>query len=117
MSRQLSVGLIVIGDEILNGRVVDSNSNLAVKLFSEWGLETKRITVVGDDLKEIREQVSTFSSLFDYVVTSGGIGPTADDVTFEAVAEVRLKVFPEDNTLLQCCVKVRPSNFGQLSKF
>ena len=87
MSR-LSVGLIVIGDEILNGRVVDCNCKLALKLFSEWGFETKRVSFVGDNLDEISEQVSTFSTLYNYVVTSGGIGPTADDVTFEAVAKV-----------------------------
>ena len=87
--RKQTVGLIIIGDEILNGRVEDTNSRFALKQFFQWGAKVKRITVLPDEIESISDEVAKFAEMYDFVVTTGGIGPTDDDVTYRAVAKVR----------------------------
>lgn len=81
-----SVGLIMIGDEILKGKTPDTNSNYAIKRFREKGLEVKRIAVIGDDHDEIKRELQLQRNIVDVIITSGGVGPTHDDVTIKAVA-------------------------------
>ncbi|XP_076757965.1 FAD synthase [Xylocopa sonorina] len=81
-----TVGIIVIGNEILKAQVKDVNCYFACKLLYEYGVKVQKILVVRDDLKEIANEVKQCSQMFNYVFTSGGIGPTHDDVTYEAVA-------------------------------
>lgn len=83
----LTAGIIIIGDEILNGRVTDSISPFLCQRFHAIGIRTKRISVVADDIDMIALDVKSFSDSFDIVVTTGGVGPTHDDVTYEAVAK------------------------------
>lgn len=82
----LTAGIIIIGDEILNGRVTDSISPFLCQRFHTIGVRTKRIGVIADDIDAIASDVKSFSESFDIVVTTGGVGPTHDDVTYEAVA-------------------------------
>ena len=82
-----SAGLIVIGDEMLKGQVQDTNSHYLTKHLHQKGIRVSRISVLPDDIDVIAAEVKTFTKTFDYVLTSGGIGPTHDDVTFEAVAQ------------------------------
>src|SRR5512139_2220997 len=81
-----TAGIIIIGDEILSGKVQDSNSFFMVKELRTRGVEVRRICVIPDDTREIARAVKTFSDLFDHVFTTGGIGPTHDDVTIEGIA-------------------------------
>jgi molybdenum cofactor synthesis domain-containing protein len=83
--RQASI--IIIGDEILSGMVKDTNSHYIVDRLRTIGIETKKILVIGDDIDEIGTAVKEFSGAYDIVFTSGGIGPTHDDVTIEAIAK------------------------------
>ena len=80
-------GLIVIGDEILKGQIKDTNSQYLTQHLHQKGIRVARISVLPDDIDVIAAEVKTFTKTFDYVLTSGGIGPTHDDVTFEAVAQ------------------------------
>ena len=81
-----TAGILVIGNEILSGKVVDTNSpHLCQELYA-LGVDVRRITVVPDDIEIIAQDVASFSQLFDHVFTTGGVGPTHDDVTIEAVA-------------------------------
>ncbi|OWF52384.1 FAD synthase-like [Mizuhopecten yessoensis] len=86
-SNECSAGIIVIGDEILKGQTADTNSHFICKHLFSWGVKVKRISVVGDDLQTIAKEISDFSQKFTHVITTGGIGPTHDDVTFEGVAQ------------------------------
>ncbi|XP_022918050.1 FAD synthase-like [Onthophagus taurus] len=80
-----TAGIIIIGDEILKGEVTDTNSTYLVKQLYQLGVRVRKISVVSDDIKQISEEVRSFSDNYTYVITSGGIGPTHDDVTFEAI--------------------------------
>jgi molybdenum cofactor synthesis domain-containing protein len=81
-----NAGIIIIGDEILSGRVQDSNSLFMAGRLRACGVDLLRIAVIPDDVVEISEEVGRFAARFDYVFTSGGIGPTHDDVTIEGVS-------------------------------
>jgi FAD synthetase len=81
-----TAGILVIGNEILSGKVVDTNSPHLCQELYELGVEVRRITVIPDDIDIIAQDVATFSRLFDHVFTTGGVGPTHDDVTIAAVA-------------------------------
>lgn len=82
-----TAGIIIIGDEILNGDVKDENTHFLCKRFHSLGVRVVKVSVVSDTLTSIAEEVKKFSQKYDIVVTSGGIGPTHDDVTYEGIAQ------------------------------
>jgi molybdenum cofactor synthesis domain-containing protein len=84
--RERSCALIVVGNEILSGKVQDSNAYFAARELRKIGVSLKRIAVVPDELAAIAEEVAYCSKRFDIVLTSGGVGPTHDDLTMEGVA-------------------------------
>lgn len=69
---------LIIGDEVLNGKTKDSNSNFLAKMCFDFGIELKRIEVIADDEDEIVEAARRMTEKYDMVITSGGIGPTHD---------------------------------------
>lgn len=81
-----TAGIIVIGDEILKAQVKDTNCFYACKLLYNHGVKVQKISVVQDNLVDISREIQKFTRKYNYVFTSGGIGPTHDDVTYEAVA-------------------------------
>uniref|UniRef100_A0A8B9M7D5 MoaB/Mog domain-containing protein n=1 Tax=Accipiter nisus TaxID=211598 RepID=A0A8B9M7D5_9AVES len=85
-SSTATAGIIVIGDEILKGQTQDTNSFFMCRRLRALGVRVARISVVPDEVDAIAGEVAVFAARFTYVLTSGGIGPTHDDVTFEAVA-------------------------------
>ena len=90
-----TAGLVIIGDEILNGFTTDVNLQVTSKTLASIGIPLKRVAVVSDDVDEIAYEVLAMSQKYDVVFTSGGIGPTHDDVTLKAVAQAldqRMKV-------------------------
>ena len=78
--------IVIIGDEILSGKFADENAALLIRDLRELGVRLSRITIIPDDVEEIAETVPRFSRRFDFVFTSGGVGPTHDDVTMEGIA-------------------------------
>ena len=81
-----SAGIILIGDEILSGKVEDENARFLITELRELGVSLRQIIVIPDVLDEIAAAVREFSARFDHVFTSGGVGPTHDDLTMEGVA-------------------------------
>ncbi|KAF9489519.1 Molybdopterin binding protein [Pleurotus eryngii] len=78
---------LIIGDEILNGKTHDKNSNYFARYCFEQGIELKRIEVIADDEAEIIEASRRMVRNYDFVITSGGIGPTHDDITYASLAK------------------------------
>ncbi|KAK0223821.1 MoaB/Mog domain-containing protein [Armillaria fumosa] len=78
---------LIIGDEILNGKTLEANSHFFAKYCFEYGIELKRIEVIADDETEIIEASRRMVQNYDFVVTSGGIGPTHDDITYASLAK------------------------------
>src|SRR3989454_6207661 len=81
-----TAGIILIGNEILSGKTVDANAAYLCRELRELGVEVRRVVVIPDEVSLIAEEVAAFSKAFDLVFTSGGVGPTHDDVTIEGVA-------------------------------
>ena len=79
-------GIILVGNEILSGKIIDANAAYLCRELRALGVDVRRITVIADDVEEISREVALFSRDFDLVFTSGGVGPTHDDVTIEGVA-------------------------------
>jgi molybdenum cofactor synthesis domain-containing protein len=81
-----TAGIVIIGDEILSGKFVEENAAFLIGELRALGVDLRRITVVPDDLEDIAATVVASSARFDHVFTSGGVGPTHDDVTMAAIA-------------------------------
>ncbi|GAB5587565.1 hypothetical protein Unana1_02465 [Umbelopsis nana] len=82
----VTAGCCIIGDELLNGKTRDSNAHYLAKMLFDLGVELKRIEVISDDQDDIAETVRNMSAKYDLVFTSGGIGPTLDDITYSSIA-------------------------------
>jgi molybdenum cofactor synthesis domain-containing protein len=81
-----SAGIIIIGNEVLSGKTQDTNSPFLCRELRALGVEVRRISVIPDEVELIGEEVASFSSQWDFAFTTGGVGPTHDDVTIEGVA-------------------------------
>lgn len=78
--------MVIIGDEILSGKVRDTNAPLLIELLRDLGVRLGRLVYVPDDLDLIATEVRSCAESFDAVITSGGVGPTHDDCTVPAIA-------------------------------
>ena len=81
-----TAGIVLIGNEILSGKVADQNALYLCREFRPLGVDVRKIAVVPDEVELIAREVAEFSHAYDWVFTSGGVGPTHDDVTIEGVA-------------------------------
>ncbi|MEL7090838.1 MAG: molybdopterin-binding protein [Pseudomonadota bacterium] len=81
-----TAAMLVIGDEILSGRTRDANMHFLAGQLTEVGIDLKEVRIVSDEDKAIILAVQVLSELYDHVFTSGGIGPTHDDITADCVA-------------------------------
>ncbi len=83
----VSAALLVIGDEILSGRTKDKNIGYIAEYLTGIGIDLKEVRIVGDEEAEIVTAVNALRDRYGYVFTTGGIGPTHDDITAECVAK------------------------------
>ncbi|KAF3839732.1 hypothetical protein F7725_018449 [Dissostichus mawsoni] len=99
-----TAAILIIGDEILKGHTQDTNSAFLTRALRRLGVSVQRISVIPDVQEVIANEVSLLSSKYTHLITSGGIGPTHDDVTFESVAlafEEELYAHPELTRLVE----------------
>ncbi len=82
-----TAAMLVIGDEILSGRTRDANMHHLAGQLTDVGIDLKEVRVVSDDRAAIILAVQVLSELYDHVFTSGGIGPTHDDITADCIAD------------------------------
>src|SRR4029450_9571112 len=81
-----SAALIVIGNEILSAKTRDENSPYLLRELRDLGVDVRKISVIPDELDPISDEVRVFSKAYDYVFTTGGVGPTHDDLTMQGIA-------------------------------
>ena len=87
MSQSLvTAAILVIGDEILSGRTKDKNIGYIAEYLTKIGIDLKEVRVVRDEEKEIVDALNALRTRYTYVFTTGGIGPTHDDITTDCVA-------------------------------
>jgi molybdenum cofactor synthesis domain-containing protein len=81
-----TAAILIIGDEILSGRTLDTNVNTIAKFLSALGIDLNEVRMVRDVEAQIVSAVQALSGAYDYVFSTGGIGPTHDDITADAMA-------------------------------
>ena len=103
-SPSVTAGLLVIGDEILSGRTKDVNIGTVAEFCTDLGIELSEVRVVPDVTEEICGALNAMRGRYTYIFTTGGIGPTHDDITADAVAKafgVALPINPEARAMLE----------------
>ena len=101
---QPTAAMLVIGNEILSGRTQDTNTNFLAKKLTTLGINLCEVRVVADLREEIIFAVNSLRTKYEYVFTSGGIGPTHDDITADAISaafDVRLSVRKDAKKILE----------------
>ena len=99
-----TAALLVIGDEILSGRTQDKNVAQLALWLNDEGIRLAEVRVVPDDVARIAKAVNALRSTYDYLFTTGGIGPTHDDITVDAMAEafgVPVVIHPKARRILE----------------
>ena len=112
-----SAAILVIGDEILSGRTQDTNSNYIAKELEMMGITTSEIRVIPDEKNIIINSVNELRNKNNYLFTTGGIGPTHDDITADSIAEafgVDLEVNSEAYDILKKYYKSIGSEFNEV---
>lgn len=108
--RIFTAALVVIGDEILSGRTHDKNIAQIATWLQIQSIRLKEVRVVADDTDAIVEAVNTLRARNDYLFTTGGIGPTHDDITVDAISQalaVPVIVHPEARAILESYYETR----------
>jgi len=105
---KVTAALLIIGDEILSGRTKDANLNFLALSLAEIGISLSEVRVVADVEEEIIQALNALRAKFDYVFTSGGIGPTHDDITCAAVA----KAFGQKTILNEIALEILHNHYG-----
>src|SRR5881398_2513966 len=111
-----TAALLVIGDEILSGRTQDKNVEQVALWLNDEGIRFAEVRVVPDDIERIAQAVNALRSSYDYVFTTGGIGPTHDDITVDAMAAafgVPVVVHPEARRILEEYYRGRPGGLTE----
>lgn len=112
-----TAAVLIIGDEILSGRTLDTNTNSIARFLGALGIDLKEVRVVGDVEDEIVAALNALRDRYTYVFTTGGIGPTHDDITADAVAKafgVGIDYHPE--ALAMLAARIKPEDFNEARK-
>jgi molybdenum cofactor synthesis domain-containing protein len=114
--RVWTAALAVIGDEILSGRTQDKNVTQLANWLNAQGIRLAEVRIVPDDIGRIAEAVNALRAAHDYLFTTGGIGPTHDDITVDAIAHafgVEVEVHPEARAILEDYYRDRPGGLNE----
>ena len=115
-AKPVTACLVIIGNEILSGRTQDINLNYLAKGLNEAGIQMREARVIPDVPDTIVATVNEVRARYDYVFTTGGIGPTHDDITAECVAAafgVKLVLHPDANRLLEAHYATRGIEYNE----
>ncbi|MDX2237816.1 MAG: molybdopterin-binding protein [Hyphomonadaceae bacterium] len=117
MSTAVTAAVLLIGDELLSGRTQDVNLQMIAKFLAPLGVQVAEARVVSDDPARIAAAINALRAAYDYVFTTGGIGPTHDDKTADAVAAafgVSIDVREDARAILEAHYKTTDLNEARL---
>ena len=115
-SKTWTAALLVIGDEILSGRTQDRNVTQVATWLNEQGIRLSEVRIVPDDARRIADTVNELRAGHDYLFTTGGIGPTHDDITVDAIAAafgVPVVIDPAARAILEEYYRDRPGGLNE----
>jgi molybdenum cofactor synthesis domain-containing protein len=115
-ARSWTAALVVIGDEILSGRTQERNVGQLATWLNEQGIRLAEVRIVPDDAVRIAAAVNEMRGAHDYLFTTGGIGPTHDDITVDAIAEafgVPVVIHPQARAILEDYYRGRPGGLNE----
>ncbi|MEN6432924.1 MAG: competence/damage-inducible protein A [Smithella sp.] len=96
----MKIGILTIGNELMNGRISDTNASFIAREANQQGWSVEAIMSVGDDFAAIKNRLDYLLSMTDAVICSGGLGPTSDDITTKAIAKaLNLPLYTDENVL------------------
>jgi len=114
-----TAAMLVIGDEILSGRTRDANMHFLAQELTKVGIDLREVRIVSDDRQAIVSALNALREAYDTVITSGGIGPTHDDITADCVAAafgVHIDVRDDARALLQDYYESTGKDFNEARK-
>ena len=114
--KEFTAGIVIIGNEILSGRTVDKNTSFIASWLNEKGISVEEVRIIPDKENIIIETINELRAKLAYVFTTGGIGPTHDDITAESISKVfnqKYKYHPEASKILEEYYKGQDFNEGR----
>ena len=113
MSKQVTAGIILIGDELLSGRTQDTNLGTIARFLGPLGVQVGEARIISDKAETIIQTIRAFSKAFDYVFTTGGIGPTHDDITADCVAAAfNVGISEREDAVQELLTRYEPSDLN-----
>jgi molybdenum cofactor synthesis domain-containing protein len=113
-AKTYTAAIIIIGNEILSGRTQDANLQYLATRLHQWGVRVAEVRVIPDIEAVIVRTVNEMRAAFDYVLTTGGIGPTHDDITAEAVAKAfGVGLYCHEETFKRMAAVYKPGEFNR----
>ena len=116
---KVNAGILIIGNEILSGRTQDTNTSTIAVWLNSIGVKVEEVRVIPDVEKTIIDTLNLLKSTYDYVFTTGGIGPTHDDITAESVSKtfgLKYEIHKEAFKILEAYYKPGEFNEGRQKK-
>ncbi len=112
-SDAVTAAILVIGDEILSGRTKDTNTGYIADYLTAMGIDLREVRVVPDVEAEIVAALDALRSRYGYVFTTGGIGPTHDDITADAVAKAfRVSIAEDPRAIAMLLERIKPEDLN-----
>ena len=110
----ITAALLVIGDEILSGRTKDKNIGYIAEYLTNIGIDLKEVRVVPDEMEEIVEAVNRLRARYTYLFTTGGIGPTHDDISADAVSQaLGIPLYEDPRIIAAMLERLKPEDLNE----
>ena len=112
--KHITAAILVIGDEILSGRTKDKNIGYIADYLTNIGIDLREVRIVPDVMEEIVEALNALRARYSYVFTTGGIGPTHDDITADAVAQAfGVELYEDERIIAAMLERIKPEDLNE----